>query len=108
MYGGGSHARTLALFALVAVQVGHTFNCRSRIESATAGLFKNIHIWAATATVIALQILAIEFRPLARLLDLTRLSAADLIVVASCLLLPIAIVETQKLFVRARLRKEVS
>ena len=34
MYGPGAHARTVALFSLVAVQLGHTFNCRSRTRSA--------------------------------------------------------------------------
>ncbi|HXH39293.1 MAG TPA: HAD-IC family P-type ATPase, partial [Thermoanaerobaculia bacterium] len=102
-HGQGAHARTLALSALIAVQLGHTFNCRSRVASAFAGLFNNPHIWAAAATVMGLQTFAITFRPLARLLELTSLSAADLYVLAVCTLLPIAIVETQKVSVRARL-----
>ena len=100
-YDEGRHARTIALFALVAVQLGHTFNCRSRVASAASGLFDNLHIWAAAATVIALQVLAIVFRPLAALLELTPLSRVDLTVVAICALLPIAIVEIQKAIVRA-------
>ena len=102
-YGEGAHARTMALTALVAVQLGHTFNCRSRVASAFAGLFDNLHIWAATATVIALQVFAIAFEPLARLLGLTSLVAADLAVLGACALLPIAIVELYKAFVRARI-----
>jgi len=100
-WGEGAHARTIALSALVAVQLGHTFNCRSRVLSAGAGLFDNFHLWAAAATVIGLQIFAVTFRPLARLLDLSPLSAIDAVVLTMCVLLPIVIVEIQKVFVRA-------
>ena len=101
-YGSGAHARTMALCALIAVQLGHTFNCRSRVVSAFAGVFDNLHIWAATATVIALQAFAIFFSPLARLLGLTLLSPRDVLVLALCALAPIAVVEAQKVVVRAR------
>ncbi|HYK04095.1 MAG TPA: cation-transporting P-type ATPase [Thermoanaerobaculia bacterium] len=103
VYGEGAHARTMALIALVSVQLGHTFNCRSRIASAIPGMFENLHVWAAASTVIALQAFVIWFHPLADLLDLTPLFGMDLLVAAGCALLPIAIVETQKVFVRARL-----
>jgi Ca2+-transporting ATPase len=103
-YGEGAHARTVAPTALVAVQLGHTFNCRSRFASALSGLFDNIHIWGAVGTVVALQALALAFDPLARLLDLTALTQRDLVALAVCLLGPIAIVETQKAVVRSRTR----
>jgi Ca2+-transporting ATPase len=102
-YGSGSHARTIALCALVAVQIGHTFNCRSRVSSVLRGLFENPHIWAATATVIGLQALAMLFPPLAQLLDLVPLARPDLIVVALCAIAPVVVVEIQKGFVRASL-----
>ena len=106
-YGPGTHARTIALCALVAVQIGHTFNCRSRVVSVFVGLFSNLHVWAAVGTVVLLQAFALGFAPLARLLGLTMLSPRDLIVIALCTLLPIAIVELQKLGVRRqRLRFE--
>jgi len=104
-YGEGAHARTMALTALVAVQLGHTFNCRSRVASVFAGLFDNLHIWAASATVVALQVFAIAFGPLARLLGLTSLVFADLLVLGACALLPIGIVEVQKVFVRRAVSK---
>ena len=107
-YGAGAHARTIALCALVAVQLGQTFNCRSRVASAFSGMFDNLHIWAAAATVIALQALAIAFAPLARLLALTALSSADLVVIATCALLPIAFVEIYKAVLRAQLRHAVA
>src|SRR5690349_24886533 len=92
----------MALSALVDVQLGHTFTCRSRVASAFSGLFDNLHIWAASATVIALQVFAITFEPLARLLRLTSLVVADLGILGACVLLPIGIVEVQKWFVRSR------
>lgn len=102
-YGQGAHARTIALCALVAVQLGQTFNCRSRVASVFSGMFDNLHIWAAAATVVALQAFAIGFRPLASLLALTRLSPTDLAVIASCAVLPVVVVEICKAFVRVRL-----
>ena len=102
-YGEGAHARTIALLALLAVQLGHTFNCRSRVASALTGLFRNLHIWAAAATVIALQGFALAFPPLARLLGFAPVRTVDLIVVAACAIVPIAIVEMQKVVVRAGL-----
>jgi Ca2+-transporting ATPase len=99
-YGAGAHARTIALLALVAVQLGHTFNCRSRIASAFDGLFDNLHVWAAAATVIALQVIASTFDPLARLLGFAEIGIADGIVIAICAATPIAIVETQKAITR--------
>jgi Ca2+-transporting ATPase len=103
VYGEGAHARTIALLALVAVQLAHTFNCRSRVASALSGLFDNPHIWAASATVIALQVFASAFPPTARLLGFAPLRATDLIVIAICAVLPVAIVETQKFIARTRL-----
>ncbi|HEX6642945.1 MAG TPA: cation-transporting P-type ATPase [Thermoanaerobaculia bacterium] len=100
MYGEGAHARTIALIALVAVELGHTFNCRSRVASVFDGLFDNLHIWAAAATVVALQAFAMTFGPLARLLGLTSLVAADFAVLVACAVVPIGIVEVQKMFVR--------
>jgi Ca2+-transporting ATPase len=95
-YGEGAHARTIALCALVAVQLGHTFNCRSRTASAFEGLTRNPHVWLAVATVIALQALALKFAPLMHILDTTTIARVDLAVLIACGLLPIAIVEIQK------------
>lgn len=102
-YGAGVHARTVALFTLVGVEVGHTFNCRSRVRSAFEGLTRNRHLWFATVTVIVLQVLAVTFAPLRRILDLTVPNAEDLILFGAAVLLPIAIVELQKLALRRSL-----
>jgi len=97
VYGPGAHARTIALFTLVSVQLGHTFNCRSRTRSAFAGLFRNYFLWLATLIVVALQLLAVYFSPLAKVLDTTAPSSTDWMVICSCGLLTIVIVEITKL-----------
>jgi Ca2+-transporting ATPase len=102
-YGAGAHARTIALMALVAVQMGHTFNCRSRVASAFTGITQNIYLWAATAIVVVLQALAVMVPPLRTLLGTVPMSRLDIIVIVACGLLPIAIVEVQKAVVRRRL-----
>ena len=101
-YGEGSHARTMALFALVGVQIGHTFNCRSRIHSAFTGLFRNPFVWVAIAIVITLQLLALYQPFLARVLDTHPLNAPDWWIIASTIILPIIVVEITKLIARRR------
>jgi Ca2+-transporting ATPase len=104
LYGAGAHARTIALFVLIGVQLGHMFNCRSRTRSAFDHLFDNPFIWVASAIVIGLQLLAIYLAPLARVLDTVRLTTTDWTVVTLSVFAPIAIVELTKLFVRRKER----
>lgn len=104
-YGPGAHARTVALFALVFVQLGHTFNCRSRTRSAFDGLFRNPFLWFAAFTVVLLQLSAIYFPPLAAILDTVKPTLTDWIVIGGCGLLTIGIVELAKLAHRASARR---
>ena len=106
MYGAGSHSRTIALFALVSVQLGHTFNCRSRRRSAFDGIFSNPFILIAVVIVVGLQLLAAYFAPLASVLGTVAPSATDWIVITSCGLLTIGIVEVAKLVGTERHRAE--
>ena len=103
-YGPGAHARTIALFALISVQLGHTFNCRSRTRSALSGLFRNRFLWLAVFIVVFLQLLAAYFSPLVVVLDTTRPSLTDWLVIGGCGLLVIAIVEMAKLMHRVTSR----
>ncbi|HSE18600.1 MAG TPA: HAD-IC family P-type ATPase [Pyrinomonadaceae bacterium] len=103
-YGPGAHSRTIALFALVSVQLGHTFNCRSRHRSAFDGVFSNPFIWIAVMIVVLLQLFAAYFAPLAAVLGTVAPSPTDWIVISSCGLLTIAIVEITKLTSRPALR----
>ena len=96
IYGPGAHSRTIALFALVSVQLGHTFNCRSRTRSAFDGILRNPFLWIAAVIVVALQLLAVYLPPLAAVLGTVKPSATDWILIGSCGLLTIVIVEITK------------
>jgi len=96
-YGAGSHARTIALFALIGVQLGHFLNCRSRTRSAFEGLFRNPFIWVATAIVIGLQLMAIYWSAVASVLDTVPLNREDWYVIGFATIAPIVIVEITKL-----------
>jgi P-type Ca2+ transporter type 2C len=100
LYGAGPHSRTIALFVLVSVQLGHTFNCRSRTRSAFDGLFRNRYIWIAVLIVVLLQLCAAYFSPLAAVLGTVKPSWTDWIVISTCGLLTIGIVEISKLVLR--------
>lgn len=99
-YGPGAHARTVALFAIIGAQLGHVFNCRSRTRSAFEGLFRNTFLWVATAIVISLQLLAVYFPPMTRVLGTVRPSTSDWLIVSLCVVTPVVIVEITKAVVR--------
>jgi Ca2+-transporting ATPase len=105
-YGPGAHARTIALLVLVSGQLGHLFNCRSRINSAFEGVTRNPYIWMAAGSMIALQLLAVYFAPLARVLDIVPPNIPDCAVIAIAAVVPIVIVEVTKAFARLRLSNE--
>jgi len=99
-YGAGAHARTIALLVLVSGQLGHLFNCRSRINSAFEGVTRNPYIWLAAGSMIGLQLLAVYFAPLARVLGVVPPNAADGVVIAIAAVVPVVIVEVTKAFAR--------
>lgn len=102
IYGPGPQARTVALFSLVAVQLGHTFNCRSRTRSAFDGLFRNPFLWVALLIVVLLQLLAAWFSPLSVILGTVAPSVQDWIVIISCGLLAVGVVEIAKAVFRSK------
>lgn len=95
-YGAGPHARTMALLAIVGVQSGHLFNCRSRTRSAAEGLFRNRWIWIAVVVVWGLQLAAVYFPPLAEMLELVRPAPSDWLMTLGMALATVAIVEVVK------------
>jgi P-type Ca2+ transporter type 2C len=107
-YGPGEHARTIALFTLIGVQIGHLFNCRSRTRSAFDGIFRNRYLWLSILMVLGLQITAIYLRPLASVLQTVRIGLIDLTVVLGSIFIPIVIVEVVKIFGRIRKLKSGS
>ena len=102
VYGTGAHSRTVALFAIIGVQLGHMFNCRSRTRSALVGLTRNPFIWVASAIVIGLQLLAAYLPPLALVLGTTPPLAVDWLIIGLCTVAPIIIVEITKKLVAGR------
>lgn len=96
VYGEGPHARMVALFTLVAGQIGQTFNCRSRERSAFSNLHRSGNIFVAVIATILLQITAVYLGPLASVLDLPRPNATDLMIFIACVAVPIAVTEVYK------------
>jgi P-type Ca2+ transporter type 2C len=107
-YGPGAHARTIALFSLVSVQLGHTFNCRSRTRTVFDGLFRNPFLWIAAFIVVLLQLLAVYLSPLAAVLNTTEPSAADWLLICGCGLLTVGVVEVTKFAHRLRKTSQTS
>ena len=102
VYGPGPHSRTIALFTLVSVQLGHMFNCRSRTRSVADGILTNPFLWIAALIVVLLQLFAVYVSPLAAVLGTVEPSLADWILIVSCGLLTIGIVEVTKFAFRRR------
>ncbi|MGA1366937.1 MAG: cation-translocating P-type ATPase [Blastocatellia bacterium] len=95
-YGPGDHARTVALMSLIGCQVGHLFNCRSRMRSALTGLFRNRWLWLSLLLVGLLQGVAIGYAPLAEMLGTVTLTLVDWWVVGATVFVPILVVEAIK------------
>jgi P-type Ca2+ transporter type 2C len=94
------------LLSLIAVQIGNLFNCRSRTRSAFTRFFSNPFIFVAVAISIFLQLLAIYFPPLARILDTAVPNKIDYPVIGVSLILPVVIVEITKAFSNRKSRKD--
>ena len=101
-YGPGDHARTVALMSLIGCQVGHLFNCRSRMRSALTGLFRNRWLWLSLLLVGLLQGVAIGYAPLAEMLGTVTLTLVDWWVVGATVFVPILVVEAIKWVGRPR------
>jgi Ca2+-transporting ATPase len=101
VYGEGVHSRTVALFALISVQGGHLFNCRSRTRSAFQGVMRNPWVFLAVAFVVAIQMAALSIEPIPNILGIVTPNLQDLAVLAGCAVTPILITEVAKFFWRA-------
>lgn len=99
-YGPGPHASTVVLLAIIGAQLGHMFNCRSRRRSAFAGLSRSPFIWLAVVVVVSLQLLAVFYSPLARVLGTVRPTELDWLVVVLCTIAPVLVVDATKLVLR--------
>ena len=61
---------------------------------------RNPYIWMAALSMIVLQLLAVYFTPLARVLDVVPPNAADGVVIAIAAVVPVVVVEVTKAFAR--------
>jgi Ca2+-transporting ATPase len=100
VYGEGAHARTVTLMAIIGVQLGQMFNCRSRTRSAFAGLSRSPFIWGAAVIVIGLQLAVVYVTPLARVLNTTQLTSTDWLIAGGAVIAPIIFVEATKSLAR--------
>ena len=97
---GITHTTTVAFMTLALAQVFHVFSCRSQRRSAVlSALFANAWLWGAVVLCIALQLAAVYFAPLNRVLHTTPLAGRDWLLVAACSLGPAVVIEAIK-FVR--------
>ena len=91
------HVTTVAFMTLALAQVFHAFSARSQRRSAIiSSLFTNAWLWAAVLLCIALQLAAVYWRPLNRVLHTVPLSLDDWLLVAACSLAPAVIIEAGK------------
>jgi Ca2+-transporting ATPase len=98
----------MAFMTLALVQVVHVFNARSQTRSAfDARLFTNGWLWGAVALCVALQLVAVYVPFMRSVLDTVPLAAKDWGVVAGCVLLTLAVVETVKWVRRRAMRAAV-
>lgn len=91
-------ARTLAFSVLSISQLVHAFNMRSEHSVFSVGILSNKYLIGAFFVGLILQCSVISIMPLAVLFKVTPLSYSQWLIVALLSILPLFIVETQKLF----------
>jgi Ca2+-transporting ATPase len=108
-HGSGSdgirRATTISFLTLALAQVVHAFNARSQQRSVfTTRLFTNGWLWAALLICVLLLLIAISVPLLQGVLRTVQPTASEWVLVASCSLAPLAIVELVKLAARRGVR----
>jgi Ca2+-transporting ATPase len=99
---GLRRATTMAFLTLALAQVFHAFDARSQNRSVFAGrLFSNVWLWGAVGVCLILQAVAVYVPLLQRVLHTVQPTASEWAVIASCSLLPVAVIELVKLIQRA-------
>jgi P-type Ca2+ transporter type 2C len=74
-------AHTIGLTVLAVYQWYNAFNCRSETRSVARSLFTNHWLWGAMAIVITLQLLAVYWSPLQKILGTTALTGHEWLVI---------------------------
>lgn len=91
---------TMAFAVLSISQLVHAFNMRSERSVIKAGLFKNPYLIASLIAGVLLEAGVITIPPLAAVFNVTPLSFAEWSIVTALSILPLIIVEAQKLFTK--------
>ncbi len=90
--GGGEIERaiTIAFMTLALAQLFHVFNARRHDQVfISRRLFQNGWVWSAVAFTLGLQLMAVYFGPLSRVLETVPLSTSDWSVVVAAALVPL-------------------
>jgi Ca2+-transporting ATPase len=95
-YGIGDRASTIAFMSLVTGQLLHALSCRSNLPFWQAKLQPNHYLTLALGISLGLQLVCLVVPSLGRLLGVTTISRADLLVVGMAALLPLMINEAKK------------
>lgn len=88
--------RTMAFFALSALELVHSFNIKSEESIFKTGIFNNLYLVGAVIIGIALQTAVIIFPKLAKIFDSVPLNAKQWLLVGVISILPVVLVEIQK------------
>ena len=106
---GLRRATTMAFMTLALSQVFHVFNARSQTRSAfTDRFFTNGWLWGAVGICLVLQAAAVYLPLLQNVLHTVPPTTSEWGVIASCSLLPLAVVELVKVIQRIATRSWTS
>ena len=98
---GSAHWQTVIFTVLTLSQMAHVIAIRSEVESFwSLGLFSNLPLLGAVTLTVAVQMAAIYFPPLQRILKTAPLSAAELAFVLGLCAVVFFAVEVEKRFIR--------
>jgi len=82
--GSAVYAQTMAFTTFVLFQVFNAFNARAdRGSTFNVNFFRNRSLWLALATVVILQVIAVQWAPIKGLFDIQRLSITDWLLAAA-------------------------
>lgn len=91
---------TMAFAVLSISQLVHAFNMRSEGSVIKAGLFKNPYLIGSLIFGLLLEVSVITIPSLSGIFNVTSLNAAEWLIVGAISVLPLVIVEAQKMFSR--------
>ena len=88
--------RTMAFFALSALELVHSFNIKSEESIFKVGIFNNMYLIGAFIIGMLLQVMVIIIPPIANIFNAVPLNATQWLYIILISILPIVIIEIQK------------